>query len=80
MVLVMNIDGVLDRPTIGAAGVISGERAPTDDFVIRDGDGDRMFVAVVDEPMLTAFQRLGLFLIGAGRVEYVMIVDVVDGF
>lgn len=79
MVLMMDIDGVLDGAPIGAAGMVRGERAPTDDLVVLDGDGDGMFGAVMSEPMVAALEWLRLFLISASGGEDVMIVDVVDG-
>jgi hypothetical protein len=38
-----------------------------------------MLISVFDEPRAAAFQRFGLFLVGAGGVKDVVIVDVVDG-
>ncbi len=76
----VNIDGVFDGAAIGAAGVISGKRAPTYDFVILDRNGDWMLSAVVSEPVMATFQRFQVLLIGAGGMNNVMIVDVVDGF
>src|SRR4051794_35060663 len=60
---VMDVDRVLDGPAIGAAGVISGQGTPTEDFVVRYRDGDGVFGAVMGEPVPATIERLGFFLI-----------------
>ena len=78
MVLVMNVDRVLDCAAVSTAGVVSGKGAPTHNFVVLYGDRDGMFGVVVSEPVLTALEWLLFFLIGAGRVKDVMVVNVID--
>jgi len=78
MVLMMDINGVLDCAAVGAASVISRKRTPTNYIVVFDGNRNRVFGSVMREPVMSALERFKLFLIGAGGVEDVMIVNVVD--
>src|SRR5689334_10851843 len=80
MVLVMDINRVLDCAAVSAASVIGGKRTPADDFLILYGHCDRVFWAVVGEPVLAVLKRFWLFLVSASGVENVMIVNVVDDF
>src|ERR1041385_2391771 len=78
VVVVMEIDRVFDGMSISATRMISRERAPADDFTFFEGNRDRVFRTVVGEPGPPTFNRLRLFLIGAGRVEDVMVINVID--
>src|SRR5215468_3451004 len=80
MILVMDINGVFDGAAISAASMISRKRTPTDNFVVFYRNCDGVFRAMVCEPVLTAFERFQFFLIRAGRVDDVMIVNIVDDF
>ena len=60
--------------------MIGGERAPTDDFVVLQRDCYWMFRAMMLEPFLPALEWLWFLLIGAGGMEDIVVVDIVDGF
>src|SRR5579872_1252338 len=76
--LVVNIDGILDRMPVCGALVINRERSPPDHLPIRFGDNHRMFFSVRFEPVAAAFNRLRLLLVGAGGLQDVMIVNVIN--
>jgi len=77
MMLVMDIDGVFDRATVSAAGMIRREGTPSDNLVVFHRHRDRMFESMMGEPVFAGFERFGFFLISAGRMEDVMVVNVV---
>src|SRR4051794_8923683 len=75
----MNIDGILDGPAIRGAGVIRRKRSPADDRPFEFSNGDWVFNSMMIEPPAATAHGFQYFLVRAGRVENVMIVDIVDG-
>lgn len=79
VILVMDINGVLNGVPVSRSLVISRKRASADHLAVRcRGDDHRVFVAMVIEPLPPAFEWLWFFLIGACRMEHVVVVNVVD--